>query len=190
MRLAISNLAWQPEDEPAVAEQMSALGIDGVEVVATRRWPAPLEATDAEISDYRRFWQERGIRVVALQALLYSRPDLVLFGSPEARRATVDYLAGLARLAAGLGASVLVFGAGAHRRRGALSESAAWSIARDSFGEIGRAAVRHGTVFCLEALPAVQGCDFITDTAQAFAMVEQVGSPGFALNFDTACMRL
>lgn len=190
MKLAISNLAWEPAHEPEAAELMASRGVRGVEIAATRRWPDPLLASDAELAEYRRNWAARGIEVVSLQALLYGRSDLVLFGSAEARRATVEYLVGLLRVAKGLGASVLVFGAAAQRRRGTLPLAEAQTIARDVFAELGAAAARQGAAFCLEALPALLGCDFITDTTQALALVEDVASPGFALNFDTACLRL
>ena len=49
---------------------------------------------------------------------------------------------------------------------------------------------KHGACLCLEANPPQYGCQFLTDSAQAAAMVRAVDSPGLRLHLDTACMYL
>src|SRR4051812_46579534 len=111
MRLAISNIAWPSGDDAVVAPLLVEHGAEGVELAPTKVWPRPLEASAAEVRAYRAWWERRGLRLVALQALLFGRPDLTLFGDPATRRRTVDYLKGMISLAAALGAGPLVFGA-------------------------------------------------------------------------------
>ena len=86
MKLAISNIAWPHEAEPGAAEIMAANRIGGVEIAPTKIWPKPLTASDDEIDRYRRFWLNHGIQVVAIQSLLFGRPDLNIFGAAEKRR--------------------------------------------------------------------------------------------------------
>ena len=65
MKLAVSSIAWEPEEDESVAETLMELGVEGVEVAPTKIWPQPLRATDREIEAYRNFWESRGIRIVA-----------------------------------------------------------------------------------------------------------------------------
>ncbi|MEY3826102.1 MAG: hypothetical protein RLZZ148_916 [Cyanobacteriota bacterium] len=92
MKIAISNIAWQIEEEPAIANLLQQLNIKGVEIAPTKIWQNPLTATDAEIKKYREFWQGYGIEIVAMQALLFGRNDLTIFESKEKRQATLSYL--------------------------------------------------------------------------------------------------
>src|SRR5581483_2277348 len=143
------------------------------EVAPTKVWPQPLEATDAEIDAYRRFWADRGFEVVAAQALLFGRPELTLFDSAETARKTLDYLRGVVRLCARLGAGALVFGSPKNRRVGNGSPHKARLAAVEFFtklGEIAQAAV--------------------TRAAEAVELVRAVNHPGFRLHLDTGCMTL
>ena len=88
MRFAVSNIAWPREQDAAVAGVLSEFGIEGIEIAPTKIWANPLTATDAEIADYRQFWNERGIAIVAAQALLFGKPELTVFESAETRQRT------------------------------------------------------------------------------------------------------
>lgn len=190
VKLAISNIAWDPSEDVLVAEAMRRHEVDGVEIAPTTRWPRPLEASEEDARALRAFWNDRGIRVVALQALLYGRPDLVVFGDTEARSATLAYLDGIARLGSWLDARVLVFGSPKNRAAGALPPERAQEIALEFFAAAGASAASHGVVLCIEPNPPAYGCDFVTTAAEGLALVERVGSPGFGLHLDAAGMHL
>lgn len=190
MKLAISNIAWPLEDTPAVADVMAEFGITGVEIAPTIRWPHPLEAGDEEIKAYRRTWNDRGIEIVAMQALLYGRPDLTLFESREQRRETLAYLRRIMRLGSLLGAGPLVFGSPKNRRVGQQPPAEIEAMAVSFFRAAGEAALEEGVVLCIEPNPVDYGCDFITTAEQGRALVETVGSAGFGLHLDAAGMTL
>ena len=190
MKLAISNIAWEAKDDELVAALMREHGVDGVEIAPTVHWPSPLEASEDELRAYRGFWNSRGIEIVALQALLYGRSDLTIFGSEEKRRETLAYLAGMARLGARLGARPLVFGSPKNRLVGDLSPEAVEEIACAFFEAAGRAAADEGVVLCIEPNPEDYGCDFVTNARQGLELVTQVGSPGFGLHLDAAGLTL
>src|SRR3990172_927424 len=115
MRLAASNIAWPEHDDAAMARLLPSLGYEGLEIAPTRVWPVPLATTGAERVTFRRFWESRGLRVVAMQALVFGRPDLRLFGPPDSREELARHLVGMIGLAADLGAHVLVFGSPRNR---------------------------------------------------------------------------
>ncbi len=187
---AISAIAWNPGEEVRVAELMAAHGFSGVELAPGKLFARPEAPTAAEIAGVRSFWETRGIRIVALQALLFGHPELTLFQSAEARKRMREYLAGIIRTGAALGAQALVFGSPKNRARGALPLAEAQPVALDFFGALGEVARSAGTCLCLEPNPVQYGADFCTDSVQALELVAQVGSPGFGLHLDTACALL
>jgi sugar phosphate isomerase/epimerase len=128
--------------------------------------------------------------VVALQALLFGKPGLTLFGSAAARQATLEYLRGLIGQAARLGARALVFGSPGNRKRGGLGREAAKEVAVPFFRALGEAAQAHGVCFCIEPNPKDYGCDFVTTVAEAIDLVDAVGSEGFGVHLDTGGMTL
>lgn len=190
MKLAISNIAWPTDQDAAVAEVLHHLGVTGVEIAPTKIWPAPLEATEADIQHYLRFWEERGIALVAAQALLFGQSGLTLFEDADKRRRMLDYLAGMARVCGALGIGSLVFGSPKNRCLGTLTREAAWPVAVEFFGKLGEAAAAAGTIVVMEANPPDYGTDFVTRAADAVALVQAVGHRGFRLHLDSACMSL
>src|SRR5207253_1712162 len=135
------------------ADLLRRLGVSGVELAPTKVWPKPLEATAAEVAACRHFWEGHGLQVRALQALLFGRPDLLVFGDPAVRRRCLEYLSGMCGLAEQLGATVLVFGSPANRATAGRSAAEVESIAVEFFGRVAEAAEHHGVTFCLEPNP-------------------------------------
>lgn len=190
MTLAVSNIAWPAAMEPVAADLLQQLHVRAVEIAPTAIWPRPLEATDAEVAAYRAFWRDRGIAIVAMQALLFGRPDLTLFESETTRAATQAYLGGMIDLCARLGGRALVFGSPRNRKRGAMDLAEATRIAVPFFSGLGRRAADAGVSFCIEANPPEYGCDFVTTAEEAVALVREVDSPGFGVHLDAGGMTM
>jgi sugar phosphate isomerase/epimerase len=190
VNFAVSNIAWPKEQDAAVAGVLTGLSVTGIEVAPTKAWPSPLAATPAEVEAYRRFWNERGLSIVAAQALLFGRPELTIFEAAETRAKTLDYLTGIVRLCAQLGAKALVFGSPKNRRVGNLPADEVRRIACDFFGRLGEVAAAAGTTVVMEANPPEYGADFVTQAGDAVELVKAVNHPGFRLHLDTGCMTL
>jgi D-psicose/D-tagatose/L-ribulose 3-epimerase len=189
-RLAISNIAWEPQEDEAVAGILLDAGFSGVEIAPTVRWPAPLDVSIAELTAYREWWRERGLEIVAMQSLLFGRPDLQLFGSEGSRRSLADYLERIASIAGHLGAAALVFGSPGNRRRGALAMDEAAPVARGFFRDVGARMAAAGVRLCVEPNPPEYGCDFLTTTAEVAAFCDSVDSPGIAVQGDLGAITL
>ena len=190
MKLAISNIAWPESLDEPVVELMHSRGLTGVELAPTKIWPEPLSATQAEVRACRHAWESRGLPIVALQSLLFGKNDLQVFAPPAQQAETFKYLSGMIRLAAELGAGVLVFGSPKNRLLGELSLEQAWQQAVTFFRRIGEVAQRHGVWFCIEPNPTCYGCDFVTAAAHGIELVREVNQPGFGLHLDAAGMSL
>jgi sugar phosphate isomerase/epimerase len=190
MKIAISNIAWQIEEEATIAQIMQDMGIKGVEIAPTKIWQSPLSATDQEIKDYRNFWQSKGIEIVSMQALLFGRPDLTIFASKSQREATINYLSAIIEIGSKLGVNVLVFGSPKNRTIGDIPFSEAEEIAIDFFSQVGDIAAKYGMMFCIEPNPKAYNCDFIVNSRQGFDLVNKANHQGFGLHLDAAGMTL
>ena len=190
MKLAISNIAWSQTEDAAIGEVLRHEGVHAVELAPTAWRERPLEAPTADVLALRRAWEDRGIAVVALQSLLFGRPDLQLLGSDASRTSLLDHLRRTVDFAAVLGARALVFGSPKNRRRGDLPLRDALGIAHEFLRAIGEYAYERDTVLCLEANPPAYGCDFVTTTAEAVQLCRAVDHPGVRVNGDLGGMTL
>jgi len=183
-RLAVSNIAWESDENDAVVELLRREGVTGVEIAPTKWRERPFDASAADVAAYRRSWEQRGLRVVSLQALLFGRPDLQLFANAESRAQLGDYLKRVIDFAAAVGAHALVFGSPKNRVRGSLSMSSAMSIATDFLLDLGEYCDERRTTLCIEANPVEYGCDFVTTTTEAIALCRAVNNPSIRVNVD------
>jgi sugar phosphate isomerase/epimerase len=190
MRLAVSNIAWDPSQDSTIAELLRREDVGGVEIAPTKWRERPLEASPADIASYRRAWEDRGLPIVTIQSLLFGRPELQLFADERRRAEMLDYLRRIVALSAELGARSLVFGSPKNRIRGSLSMPDALVIACDFFRAIGDHARDHRVVFCIEANPPAYGCDFITTTAEAVELCRAVDHAAIRLNADLGGMTM
>ncbi len=190
MKLAFSNIAWNDDEESAVANSLNRLGVSYVEIAPTKKWLDPTVASDDEIGEYLSFWSAHNLKIVAFQSMLYNRPDLKIFESEAIRQETLKHLKKFIELAEQMGAKVLVFGSPKNRQRGSMSKIEAARIATDFFTELGKHAKNHNVYFCIEPNPPAYGCDFITTAREGIDIVDLVNSEGFGLHLDMAGMVL
>jgi D-psicose/D-tagatose/L-ribulose 3-epimerase len=191
MTLAVSNIAWSAEEEPAVAARLTLLGVRAVEIAPTKVFADPLDVSNRHLNAYLAFWADHGARVVAFQSMLFGRSDLTLFEDAATRKATHDHLARFLELAGRMGAEVLVFGSPKNRQvPDGMGIEEALAIATDFFAGLGEIAVQHGTCLCIEPNPPAYGCTFVTTAAEGRELVAAVGHPGFGLHLDAAGMTM
>jgi sugar phosphate isomerase/epimerase len=188
VKIAVSNIAWEPSDDLEVTERLLAVGVDAIEVAPTKVWPDLSRVSLASARSYGAQWERAGLPVVSAQSLLYGQPHLNLFD--ETRDQLVSYLNRVTDLCAAMGATALVFGSPRNRRRKGLPLDAAHRIAVDVFGRLAEHAAAAGACICLEANPEQYDADYITRASEAAALVRAVDAPGLRLHLDTACMSL
>lgn len=190
MNLAVSSIAWLPEEETQVAEKLRDLGVRNVELAPTKIWDDPTKATVDEAQKVVAWWKEYGIEVVAFQSMLFARPDLKLFENEQNRAECLRYLKDFIVLAGRMGAKKMVFGSPKNRQRGDMSFEDAFAIAKDFFAEIAVTAAENNVVFCIEPNAPQYNCDFVTNAKEGAELVRAVNHPGFGLHLDAACMAL
>lgn len=189
MKLSISNLAWSTEEDQQVSTLMKKYGFAGVEIAPTKIWNTPVGVDLISIEEYRKWWSDSNIPIIALQSLLFGQERLKLF-DPAQTMNTQEYLASIIQLGGLLGAQSFVFGSPRNRQVGSLSLKEAYSIIVPLLEELGEVAFRYGAQLCIEPNPADYGCDFICTTQEGIHLVKTVNHPGIALHLDAAAMTL
>ena len=184
MKLAVSNIAWDASGDDAAASLLSREGVRGIELAPTK-WRADAFAAPArDIAALRKEWEDRGLPIVAMQSLLFGRPELQLLAGERERGALLDHLRTVADFAAGVGAHGLVFGSPKNRVRGDRPLDESMSLARDLFRALATHSRELGVTFCIEANPPEYDCDFITTTPDAVELCRRIDDPSVGVNID------
>lgn len=190
MKLAISNIGWTNEEEPAVAKYLQSAGVKYIEIAPTKRWTEPTVASEVEIEEYKQWWAKYDIGIVAFQSMLFTHPEYKLFESNENREGTKKYLEDFIVLAGKMGATRMVFGSPKNRQKGDIPPEAANAIAIQFFSDLGDVAQANNTMICIEPNAPQYSCDFVTTAQQGIDIVDGVDNAGFGLHLDIACMTL
>ena len=127
-----------------------------------------------------------------MQALLFGRPDLQLFGDDgvRARRPTTSARSDRPRRATRRARARVRL---AEESRCAASLAARRRDARSpwiSFATSANMRRRSDVVFCIEANPPAYGCDFVTTTTEAVELCALVDHPGIRVNGDLGGMTM
>jgi sugar phosphate isomerase/epimerase len=190
VKLAVSNIIWPTGADAEAADILLEHGVSGVELAPGKAWQNPSTATRDQIHSVRAFWESRGLKIAAFQALVFGQSHLALFGESIARNQFVQYLRKIMALASDVGATSLVFGSPKNRSVGQRPIVDVWPIAINFFQELAELAKNHHVKIGLEAIPRSYGCDFITTVTEAVALVRAVNHPGFGLHLDAGGMAM
>ena len=194
MRLAVSNIAWSPQERLEAYAILAEAGFTGLEIAPGLFFHAAADpfvpdectasAAMAEIAD-------AGLTLVSMQSLLFGVAGAALFEGPEARAA---FEAGMMRaiaLAGRFGIPALVFGSPLQRRvPEGLAMEDALDQAAEVFRRLGDAAQGAGTRIGIEANPAAYGTNFCTTLDEALGLVARVDHPAIAPHLDLGAMHM
>jgi D-psicose/D-tagatose/L-ribulose 3-epimerase len=188
MRIAISNIAWDVIDDDAVATLLKKYAIDAIDIAPGKYFPDPKNASTVDIMRVRDWWNERGIEITGMQALLFGTTGLNLFGSTESQSAMLEHLTAVCRIGAGLGAKKLVFGSPKNRDCSALTDREAQAIALVFFTQLGDIANQNGVTVCLEPNPTCYGANFMTNSLDTSCIVRAIAHPAIRMQLDTGAI--
>lgn len=185
MHISISNIAWDPDEDEAVAEVLRGRGVDRIDIAPGKYFADPAAVSDAAAATVRGAWADRGFAIVGMQSLLFGTQGLNLFGDDGTMLAR---LARVCDLAGKLGIAALTFGSPKNRDRGTLSNAAAQDQAVAFFRKLGDAAADAGVIVCLEPNPTMYGSNFMITTDETAAIVRATAHPAIALQLDVGAI--
>lgn len=196
MTLAVSHLAWSPEEEEAGWSLAAERGLLAGEVAPGRCWSqeALLAWGRGEVKELpflRRPFEGTGgtdgtnWRWVGFQALFFGFPDWQLFSS-DTSEAMARHVAGLARLCGREGGRYLVFGAPKNRWiPEGMTGGEVFERAAVFFQALAKEVWASGVFVALEANPAAYGGNFGLQSREVQAVVRAVNHPGLRWHLDT-----
>lgn len=185
MRLSISNIGWEVQNDDTVYELMKKYGYSGLEIAPTRIFPdQPYEKLEEAKAWAYDLHAKYGFAVSSMQSIWYGRQEKI-FGSSQERQALIDYTKRAIDFAEAIGCGNLVFGCPRNR---SIPDGGDDSAGVGFFRAIGDYAADHGTVVAMEANPPIYNTNYINTTESALRLMEQVDSPGFRLNLDVGIM--
>jgi D-psicose/D-tagatose/L-ribulose 3-epimerase len=190
VRLAISNIAWDPEEDEAVAELLRRHDVDAVDVAPSKYFSTNRPPLESEVAAVRRWWGTRGFEITGMQALLFGTSGFNLFGDKSVQDDMLRHLDGICRIGAGLGGTRLVFGSPKNRDRGAASDAEADAIALPFFERLGELARKRGVTICLEPNPPRYGANFLTTSHETAAFVRRLDNPAIRMQLDTGALTI
>lgn len=186
MKYAISNIALPPHSHTHELMRLGGLGFDGLEVAPSRVWSDTWQGlTTLQVEAYRKDVETAGLNVVGLHSLFFDHPELGLFESTEQRADALDFLVHLSAVCRDLGGRTLIYGGG--RKRGAVPESEAFTIAADFMGALCQKIASHGTCFCFEPLGPTD-TDFIHSAFDSLKLVTMVDHPALQIQLDAKAL--
>jgi D-psicose/D-tagatose/L-ribulose 3-epimerase len=190
MRLAISNIAWDIEEDLSVAMLLNKYAVDAIDIAPSKYFPDPTKVNYAETLNVRRWWLDHGIEITGMQALLFGTKGLNVFGDNKSQEAMLEHLLAVCRIGSGLGATRLVFGSPRNRDRSGLSDEQALEIAVSFFRRLGDTAKEHGVIICLEPNPVQYGANFMTTSEETANIVKAVDHVAIKMQFDTGSITI
>ena len=190
MKFAISNIAWDADEDEAMVVLLHRFGVNAIDIAPGKYFPDPINATPEDIALVKQWWAKQGIEITGMQALLFGTTGLNIFGSEDVQEAMLQHLAAVCRIGAGLGGQRLVFGSPKNRDRTGLSDQEAINIAVHFFKRLGDIAQHYDVLICLEPNPTCYGANFMTTSAETADIVRRTAHPAIKMQFDTGALAI
>lgn len=193
-KLAVSNIAWAPEEAREAYALLAGRGFTGLEIApgltfageadVFRPSPQALAALRADLAEF-------DLKLVSMQSLLFGVSGAQLFGSADELAVFESALGRAIDLAEMLALPNLVFGSPGNRAYPA--GMGADDVAERSgavFRRLGDRAAAAGTRLAIEPNPAAYNTNFLTTVRAAADYVAWLDHPAVTLNFDIGALHL
>lgn len=184
MKPCISSLAWDNSENEEVAKILIKNEFTSLETTPGKIGN-PLNINIDDCNKYKTFWKSKSISIIAMQSLLYGRPDLTIFDNLETRHKTLNYLRRIIDIATLIEAENIVFGSPKNRNIPiGMNKGEVTDISIDFFGTIAKYAGEKEVNFCLEPNSPDYECNFATNTEETVEICKLVNHPNFGINID------
>lgn len=186
MKMSVSNIAWEANEDVNMYSFLSENGFKGLEIAPTRVF----QHNPYDNLDEARKWasdlkSSYNLVISSIQSMWYGRCEK-LFGSIKDRKILIDYTHKAILFAEALGCKNLVFGNPRNRDTDDVLGNS--KIAIEFFKEIGDFAYNHNTCIAIEPNPIIYNTRFINRTCEAVQFAYVTNSKGIKVNADLGAM--
>lgn len=185
MKLSISNIAWNANDDEFMYSIIKDSAFSAVEVAPTRIFPVnPYDNLESARKWSENLEKKYNLKISSMQSIWFGRNEKI-FGSANERKALIDYTFRAIDFAKSVKCENLVFGCPKNRY---LPDGVSENLSIDFFKTIGAYAASNGISINMEANPPIYNTNYINTTQSAFELVKEVNSKGFNINLDLGTM--
>ena len=181
MKLAISNIAWNNEDNEKIYKLMNKYWFTGLEIAPFKVFWKYLNISELEIFKYQEKIKQYWLELVSMQWLTFWKPELQLFYN---EKLLYNHLLKLIKLASKLNIKSLVFGSPKNRIYKDISKEEAIKKASIFFNKIWSEAYQKWINICIEPNPDIYWWNFLLDTFETLDFVKLVNNPWIKLHLD------
>lgn len=188
MALSISNIAWNPDQDRAVAKLLKNNDVHCIDIAPGKYFRNLRQTPLEEVLNIKRFWASHDISIIGMQSLFFGTCGFNVFGPTHVEM--LSYLRRVCAVASVLGIKFLTFGSPKNRDCSGLSTTETTDMALSFFYEAGNIAKNNDVIICLEPNPKEYGANFLTTTEEAAFFVKQLNHPNIGLQLDTGTLSL
>ena len=185
MKLAASNLCLPAFDHARLLPRLTDLGVAGLEIAPFHTWQIESDGvTSQDVRHYERMAKLAGLQIIGLHGLTEKPLEVENLAVGAYKAKIMAQLLDLSVICRDLGGRTMVLEA---RRRGGLSERAAWLALRNFLDELLPQIESHGAVLCLAPQRPAEGA-FCASARECYMLTNAVDSPAFGLHLGTAAL--
>lgn len=185
MKLAISNLALPAFDHSRLLPKLAGFGVAGLEVAPFHTWRVESDGvTSQDVREYRRMADLADLKIIGLHGLTENPLEIERLTQGAYKAKIMAQLLDLSIICRDLGGRTMILEA---RRRGTLTDRAAWIVLRAFLDELLPQIENHGTVLCLSPLRRSE-TDFCASARECYMLTNAVDNPAFGLHLSAAAL--
>ncbi|MCI5043262.1 MAG: sugar phosphate isomerase/epimerase [Aquisalinus sp.] len=194
MKLAMSNIAWHPDEAKTVYGLLKEHGFKGLEFAPGLLFPGELDSfdppkgvIDSVIGELHNY----GLVPVSMQSLHFGIQGAALFGNSDEVAAFVNRIQKAVTLAERMGFSNLVIGSPKNRVvPDNVSREGAYESAKNTFLSLADKAAMTGQTLAIEPNPAAYGTNFLTTIDGVCEFVTSCNHDAITINFDAGALHM
>ena len=182
MKLSISNIAWDSQDDSEIYKFLKNNNIKYLEIAPSRIIDSnPYYNIEKATNISKKLKEKYNLEIISMQSIWYQREEN-MFTSIEDRNILFDYTKKAIDFACSIGCHNLVFGCPKNRNMSDISKN--YKEAINFFNEIGIYALSKGVVIAIEANPKIYNTNFLNTTIEALEFVKQINLDSIKINYD------
>tara|TARA_B100000963_G_C22604829_1_gene661968 strand:+ start:650 stop:1483 length:834 start_codon:yes stop_codon:yes gene_type:complete len=178
MKLAISNIAWKPNERKKIYDFLKLEKIEGLEIAPKLflfKEKNIFDLKKNKINHYLNELRKKNLKLVSMQSLLYEANNCHFFKTKIERDNLINQLKKVIILAGKLGIPNLVFGSPKNRIiPEEINKIKAQKIAISVFKKINSIAKKNNVIFSLESNPKEYGTNFLNTIYQTSVLVKKM----------------
>lgn len=185
MRLSISNILWDVENDNKIVKILDKKNITCIDIAPTKYQDIVNNFEPEEFIKIKNFWDKHSFQIIGMQSLLFGLPEITMFENENSKTIIIEHLKKIFTIADILEVKFLIFGSPSIRTyKMSDSNKNYYEVAKEFFFEVSEILSKHNSILCIEPNPKEYGCDFINNTIECFEFIDDLNKSNIKAHFD------